>query len=205
MPFYDFEAIKASTDILKVAEDLQLTLKKSGAGYRCACPACGANNERGLVITPGKGYYCFAQMKGGDVIALVGHTLNIGTKEAAGWLQEMYFTGEGTRTVQSQEAGQVPTVPPKKESREKPAASFNPNAYLAKLRYSDEIAALGISQQDAEAIGIGWSNSGMHKGIAFALRYDTGEIAGFCSVIGGEVKLPKQLLPRTVHVLKRSA
>jgi hypothetical protein len=84
------------------------------------------------------------------------------------------------------------------------ARPFDPEAYAAKLQYTEDVAALGISEEDALALGIGHSAAGMHKGIAFALRWPTGEIAGFCSVISGEVKLPKSLIPSKVVQLRRA-
>jgi len=88
MPNIDFAAIKAAVSLQKAAEFLGLELKPSAGAFRCACPQCEKGGDRGLVITPGKGFYCFGVKKGGDVISLVAHVRDIGQREAA----EQLFT-----------------------------------------------------------------------------------------------------------------
>jgi hypothetical protein len=50
------------------------------------------------------------------------------------------------------------------------------------------------SEADAQALGIGFVSTGLHRGrIAIALRWPSGEIAGYGSVEGGTNKTAKQI------------
>ncbi len=133
---------------------------------------------------------------------------NIGQQDAAFFIQEQYGTSESTSNSTSTViAKTVPshTVPQKTESRKQPAPTFNPEDYLTKLVYNDDVAALGINEEDAQALGIGFVNTGLHRGrLAIALRWPTGEIAGFGSVEGGTIKLPSKLIQPKVVALKRA-
>jgi DNA primase len=84
----DFQQIKAMVSLEKAAEFCGLELKRSGDAFRCACPQCLKGGDRGIVITPGKGFYCFGVKKGGDVIAMVAHVKGIGQLAAASLLLE---------------------------------------------------------------------------------------------------------------------
>jgi CHC2 zinc finger len=89
----DFQEIKVAVSLEKAAESLGLQLKPSGGAFRCACPKC-EGSDRQLVITPGKGWYCFNAKRGGDVIALVAHVKGIGQREAAAALVEQFLSKE---------------------------------------------------------------------------------------------------------------
>jgi hypothetical protein len=82
------------------------------------------------------------------------------------------------------------------------APAFDPSVYPAKLRYTDAVRDLGLTEEDAELLALASHWLGLHKGIAFALRWPTGEIAGFCSVTDGTVKLPKRLIPPKIVQLR---
>src|SRR3954469_15235408 len=96
--FIDFAALKAAVSIDKVAEWLQLDLKKQGSGQlRGCCPIHNGTNEREFVITPSKGlFFCFGPCGGGDCIKLAAHVLKIGTKEAAQKIAEHFDFGNRT-------------------------------------------------------------------------------------------------------------
>src|SRR5438105_3102300 len=84
MSYVDFAALKEQVSIDKVVTMLGLEMKKSGAQIRSACPACRSGGDRALAITVDRGsYYCFAERKGGDCIALAAHVLGIQPREAA--------------------------------------------------------------------------------------------------------------------------
>ncbi len=83
----DFVKLKETVSILQAASLVELKLTQHGDAYRSPCPACQSGGERAIVITPAKkAYYCFAEKKGGDVIALVAHVRGIGQRAAAEWL-----------------------------------------------------------------------------------------------------------------------
>jgi DNA primase len=87
----DFTEIKATVSLEKAAEFAGLKLTRDKDAYRCACPQCLKGGDRGLVITPGKGFYCFGVKKGGDVIAMVAHVKDIGQREAAELLHKQFI------------------------------------------------------------------------------------------------------------------
>ena len=83
MAFIDFAELKDKLSFGETINLLELGLKRSGNQYRGPCPACGTGGDRALVVTEGKGFFCFAEKKGGDQIALAAHILGIGAKDAA--------------------------------------------------------------------------------------------------------------------------
>ena len=80
----------APADILSVAESLGADLKPSGIGHRgFSCPVCGG---RGCFSINRQFFKCFRRDVGGDVIALVRHTLNVNRREAERWLNSENWT-----------------------------------------------------------------------------------------------------------------
>src|SRR6202161_3463406 len=75
--YHDFAAIKAAVSFGQVVSMLNLNGKQHNHQWRGPCSACNSGGERALVITEGKGFYCFASKKGGDQIALVAHIRDI--------------------------------------------------------------------------------------------------------------------------------
>src|SRR3954471_18947885 len=96
--FIDFAALKAAVSIDKVAEWLQLDLKKQANGQlRGCCAMHGGSNEREFVITPSKGlFFCFGPCGGGDQIKLTAQVLKIGTREAAQRIADHFKLGNST-------------------------------------------------------------------------------------------------------------
>jgi hypothetical protein len=85
----DFAKLKEQVPIQQAAELLGLDLVPDGQAFRCPCPQCQRGGDRAIVITPAKkAYYCFAEKKGGDCIALVAHVKGMGQRQAAEWLLE---------------------------------------------------------------------------------------------------------------------
>lgn len=217
MPFIDFAVVEELATIEELADMLGLKTKRHGAAQiRCSCPVHGGE-ETTLAISPGvrskRGsqgvFFCQKAKSGGDRIGLVAHCMDIGQQDAAFFIQEQFGangTVESTRTVDSTVSKKRATVPQKTESRSQPApTSFDPNSYLSKLVYNDDVAALGINEDDAQSLGIGFVTTGLHRGrLAIALRWPSGEIAGFGSVEGGTIKLPSKLIQPKVVALKRA-
>jgi hypothetical protein len=67
------------------------------------------------------------------------------------------------------------------------------------------VEALGLSQETAEAHGIGYAPKGMTKGyVAIPIRLPTGELTGYIGVT--EAKLPKEFhFSNVVTFPKKSA
>ncbi len=179
MPGYlDFEQIKADNPIDRVAENEGLELKKSGQQLRGPCPT-GKGGERSFVITPDKGkWYSFAAETGGDVISLVSFIHDCSAKEAASMLAERSGTVPEKRRSK-------PSSPQGKEAR----GGFRPLDYLQADHPAVE--ALGMTEEDAEALGWGFAPRGMMKGlVAVPIRRDDGTLAGYIGI--EEARLPKE-------------
>jgi hypothetical protein len=205
MPYISFEEVERLASIEQLAEMLGLNAKKSGRQLRCSCPVHGGD-ERTLAITPdvkskrgSEGvFFCQAGKSGGDRIGLVAHCMDIGQQDAAFFIQEQYGTGNSTVVAKD-----VPKATVPQNRRAEPTASqFDPAKFAAKLEFSDEVAALGIGEDDAVRIGLGWHPQ--RKQIYFALRDEYGFITGFVGV-KGELKMPPKLIPNpSVVKLKRA-
>ncbi len=80
------------------------------------CPVHGGG-DRTFVVTPGRGFFCFAEKQGGDQIALVSHVKEIPPKEAASFIAA--HSGHPPSTVPS-------TVPPAHPGRTGAGARTEP-------------------------------------------------------------------------------
>ena len=184
----DFSDIKEKVSIEQAVEMLGLEVTKSGAQLRAPCPACGNGGPRALAITPAKGLaYCFSAGVGGDVIFLASNVDKCSLVEAGNRLADYFKIG--------QKKPHAPQATENKKAAAKPPSQFNPSAFAQKLEYSPEVEALGISEEDAQALGIG-----SYRGKTYiAMRYDTGDIAGFAAV---EIaKFPLKLLPQAHNIV----
>jgi hypothetical protein len=204
MPQYlPFKEIAESVDAEAVARHVGLAMKRSGKELRSACPSCNSDDERALAIFPEtNSFRCYASQLSGDCIALYGHLTGTGMYQSAKYLQEQFGAATAAHTTPvttPQKPGVAPSPP---ASSAAPAGSqgrsvpFDPQKFLAKLDYTSEVQALGISQEDAEALGIGVTRGKLW----IALRHDDGSIAGFAEVT--VAKLPKTLLPRSGNVVR---
>lgn len=215
----DFKAIAESVDIFQVAQALQLVVKNG----RADCPIC--ESERSIeLVEETNTFLCYAgtpragnKYLAGDCIALYAHIKATGMYQAAKEISEqlvryrgIVHTNPDRATVSAttpQKPGEMsPSVstapsPPRKGT----AGEFDPEAYAAKLAYSPEVAALGISEADAAQFQIGFASTGFHRGkVVFPIRHPSGEIAGFASYANGEFKFPTRWLPVKVVQLKRA-
>jgi len=60
--------------------------------------------------------------------------------------------------------------------------------------YTENVEALGITEEQAKALGIGENRGHVYC----AMRYESGAIAGFLHLAAGKLVLPKNLLPDQV-------
>jgi hypothetical protein len=164
LPYLDFAEIKRTTTFADAVSLLGLTLKQHSNQWRGACPACQSGGDRALVITEGKGFYCFAAQKGGDQIALVAHIRDIPVKEAAELL--------------------VNTPERKGTSTAEPVTGIVPGLKPLDLDHEhDAVVALGFDPADAQQLGIGYAGKGIMRGlVAIPIRLPSGELAGYVGV-----------------------
>jgi hypothetical protein len=189
--FIDFGELKQRTKIEDVATWLGLTLKlEGGKTLRGACPACGG--ERKLAITPSHvrddgsvgSYFCHAEKKGGDLIALVKHVRGTNTMPEAAKLIADHFGG-GT-----------PAPSPAARRDKQPAAQrsqgYDPEAYVERLDPANElITSLGVSVATFKTFQAGYAASGVHRTkLALPLHNRDGKLIGhFGRSIKGESPL----------------
>lgn len=173
MPYVDFAALKEAVDIEQVANLLQLELKRSNNQLRGACPVCNSGSDRTLVVTPAKGaFYCFADKKGGDLIALAAHIRGESAKDAAVFINNSL------------------TVPEEKEVKETEIKKLQP---LSLDNEHELVTAVGFDPIAAEALGIGYCPRGVMKGmVAIPIRDERGELLHYVGV-DCPVTLPKAL------------
>jgi hypothetical protein len=211
MPYVPFEEVEALASIEQLAEMLRLETHRYGnAGQlRASCPLCGGDNTT-LAISPGvrskRGslgvFFCQRAKKGGDRIGLVAHCMGFETnqnpqQDAAHFIQEQFGTSAVTSTENNKKRTTVPTSP---EGRSQPAPNqFDPDKFAARLHYSDEVAALGISEEDAERLGIGWHPQ--RKAVYFPIRNPDGSKSGFIGHKDGKLVLPPQWLAGSPKVV----
>ena len=198
MPFVDFAAVKEAVSFTDTINYLELSLKKSGSQWRGACPACKTGGDRALVITEGRGYFCFADHKGGDQIALAAHILAISVKDAA---QELAHRAgivpvqESTRT--SNRTGS--TVP---KSEEGTGSKLQPLSYLEHSH--DAVIAIGFDPTVAEQLGIGYAPRGIMRGtVAVPIRDEHGVLQGYIGI--EEARLPPDFQSTVVTPFRKRA
>lgn len=189
----DFQDLKARFPIENAIPLLGLTMKQNGRQWRGACPRCNGN-DRSLTITQDKGYYCFKDQKGGDVIALVAHVLNTGARDAA---QKI---ADHIGTVPQEPTGSKPTVSEAVKEKATPTAttSLQPLAYL--VYDHEQVRALGLDAETAQALGIGHAPKGLMRGRVVLPIYHKRELVGYAGIASGaDVKLPTNLKERVTR------
>lgn len=209
--YIDFEAVEQLASIEQLATMLGLELKRSGSALRCECPVHGGDH-RTLCVSPQvrsrKGsegvFYCQQDKTGGDRIGLVAHCMELGQQDAAFFIAQQFgmeianSRGTSTTVTTSQ-----PHVPPAREkaatSRETTRPEFDPLAFLAKLTYSDEVKATGLSEEDAKSLGVGFYRGKLYQ----AARWPNGNIACFTTPDGASLKFPAKLVqPKEAKILR---
>ena len=193
MPNIDFAEIRERVSLEDAIGYLGLQMKRDGAAYRSACPQCKSGGDRALVVTPGKGYYCHAQKRGGnDSTALVAHVKALSQRDAAAELHE-HFLSEKRPVPQATTSGS-----------KKAASGFDPDAFAGNLVYSGEVEDMGISEDDAYALGIGYHPR--RKAVYMPIRNLDGTLAGFVGIADAQaIKLPPKWILSSVVPFKARA
>jgi hypothetical protein len=192
----NFKELAERIDIMDVAASLGLTMTKE---KRCACPTCGGDTRGIQIFEETNSYRCYRSDTSGDCISLYAHVKRYsGMYRAARELSEQF----GSATAQ-------PTLPQKPERRtatkeaQPTPAPFDPEKFAAKLSYTEEVEALGINEEDATRLGIGYHPQ--RKAVYFPVRNPTGELSGFIAAKNGELILPPRWIVSTNVVrLKRA-
>jgi hypothetical protein len=147
-------------------------------------------------------FYCQRDKSGGDRIGLVAHVMEMGQQDAAFFIAQQFGTEIANGRTVDGDTVTVPTASKAQatapQARQKASTSrettrqpkseqpFDPAAFAAKLVFSDEVASLGFSEEDAEHFGVGF-----YRGKVYApLRHPDGTIACFCDYGNGTLKLP---------------
>lgn len=177
MAYVAFDELKSRLKIEDVAKMLQLTTKEHNGQLRSACPRCKTGGDRALVITPAKSaFFCFAEKKGGDLISLAAHILDVSARDAAVAIDKHFGGnhGSGAGTVQAR-TSTVPATPPANAPRE-------PLRPLDYLEPAHELAlGLGVSEATSKAFGAGYAPKGIMRGrYAIPLHDRRGTLVAYC-------------------------
>lgn len=196
--FIDFSAVKEAVSFSEAIELLDLKLKHAGNQWRGPCPTCENAGDRALVVTEGKGFYCWGQRKGGDQIALAAHVLELPAKDAA---QELAVRAG---IVPSQERN---STSGKVQSRTVPESEGAGGSKLSPLSYleadHEAVVAVGFDPKKAEAMGIGYAPRGLMRGtVAVPIRDETGILLGYIGVT--DAVLPPDFMTNVVALKKRA-
>lgn len=184
--FVDFQELKERVTYAQVVQLAGLQMKHSGTQWRGPCPRCKKGGDRTLVVTEGKGYFCFAEHKGGDQIALYAHVKNCSVKDAARDLSRA-CARDST----------VPTTVP-----EKVEGGMSPLTYLE--HDHDAVRAIGFDVEVAKRLGIGYAPKGLMRGtVAVPVRDENGVLQGYIGIEDG--KLPPDFMTNVVSLDKRRA
>jgi DNA primase len=178
--FIDFEAVKEAVSFATAIDLLGLQLKKAGNQWRGACPAC-KGGDRSLVITEGRGAYCFSEGKGGDVLWFASHIRGCDAKTAAQFLMD--------------------TVPQEKPASGEQKGGFEPLAYLEAEH--EALQALGFNLELCKELGIGWAPKGILRGtIAIPIRDATGKLHGYLGAT--DLTIPASFMANVVEFKKKA-
>src|ERR1041385_6933878 len=132
--FIDFAQLKEGVTIGQVAQMLGLKLTTKGNQSRGPCPACQQGGDRALAINAEGKFYCFADKKGGDSIALCAHITGKSQRDAAQQIATHFRFTTGAAPP-----AQQPVQPARK-------STFDAEAYLAGLDPGNEaLQPLGLS------------------------------------------------------------
>ena len=207
MSFIDFAELKARIGFSEVVARLNLEGKQSGNQWRGPCITCNSGGDRALIITEGKGAYCFALKKGGDQIWLTAHILDVSVKQAAEWLSQPTEARHVTST--SRPTSTVPAAPPAAAPVQAPDDSRLEKVAARLIHEHSEVQALGLSPARAEALSVGYIKNGVLAGRVLFPLYEDGNLVGFLGFakdLVPVIKFPKNLLDESqtnVVALKR--
>lgn len=173
----NFTEVKERVSLPDALKMLGLQLTEKDGVYRGKCPACNTGGERALVVTTGKGAFCFAAKKGGDVIWLAAHIKGIEVKAAAEFLM-----------------GKEPT--PQKEQVMSNGGTLKPLDYLDPKH--EKVLEI-VTEETARFVGMGYAPKGIMRGtVAVPLHDATGTLVAYVG-LEEPYRLPTGFL-RTQHI-----
>lgn len=185
--FLDFAELKELVSFSQAIDLLGLQMKQSGVQWRSACPTC-KGSDRSLVVTEGRGFFCFTKHAGGDVIAFAAHIRDCSAKEAA------QFLADGINHSS-------PTVPQKEVGADE-VKGFTALTYLENDHAA--VKAIGFDIEFCKKHGIGYAGKGILRGtVAIPLRDEDGILLGYLGI--EDAKLPPSFTANVVAFGKKSA
>jgi len=90
--------------------------------------------------------------------------------------------------------------PSPQQKRAEVKKGFDPAAFAARLSFTDEVAELGITEEDTTRLQIGFTRGRVY----FPIRNEDGSVAGFVGYADGQLKMPPQWIGTNVMKLKRA-
>lgn len=196
--YIPFEQVEELADIERLAQMLNLPVRKSGVQLRCPCPVHGG--DRGLAITPSvrsrRGslgvFYCQEAKEGGDRIGLVAHCMEMSQQDAAFFIHSQFGDGN-SEPVNSNTVSNSRATAPQNDRRAEPTApKFDPDAFLSKLQVPE-----GMSEEDAKTFRVG-----VHRGALYVPAvYPSGIVAGWWKLQDGKLTPPREWLPDSAKVV----
>lgn len=182
--FVDFAELKKRVRIENVVALLGLKMNQKGDQWRGPCTACKSGGERALAVnTTKQSYYCFAQAKGGDLIALASHIQGVSQRDAAVFIDQGSGKGE---TVKD-------TVPPQRpQPQGAQEKSLQPLQYLEPTH--PKVQELGISAETATLFGAGYAPKGVLRGrFAVPVKSRDGKLLAYCGIAVEKEQSPRLL------------
>ena len=177
MSFVNFAELKEKVPVEQAIPLLNLQLKQHGTQWRGACPICKSGGNRALVVTQGKGFYCFGGKTGGDVIGLVSHIKGVTAKDAA-----LFIAQSLSQSPQERNNG-----------KDHGNRTIHPLSHLEPGH--ENILKLGLSKETAEHIGAGYTGKGIMRGrVAVPIHDAEGGLIAYCG-LGDELHFPSGFEP----------
>jgi len=160
-----FSDVKARVSLEDAVAKLGLQLTDHSGALRGKCPACESSGTRNLVVTPGRGAFCFACKQGGDVIWLASHVKGIDVKSAAEYLA-------GTPETEAKN-----NVGPKRE--EQTGKGLKP---LDHIQHKHQRVQELITEETAIALGVGFTNKGIMRGCVAVPIHEHGSLIAYVGI-----------------------
>src|SRR4029077_12455798 len=187
--FVDFAELKNRVKIEQVVPMLGLQMRQKGDQMRGPCPRCKAGGERALAVnTTNQSYYCFAEGKGGDLIALTAHIRDLSQRDAALLVQNHFENSAPVNSARS-------TVPVPATSPRPPveARVLRPLDYL---QYAEAVGGLGLSEATCTHFGAGYAPKGIMRGrFAVPIHDRQGTLLAYVGIAVAQEQSPKLLFP----------
>lgn len=174
--FVDFAVLKQRVKIEDVVALLKLQGVYKGEQWRGPCPACNQGGERALAVNTGKqSYYCFAEKKGGDLIALTAHIRQVSQRDAAVFVEKGFGNSDTVHSAPVTVPAQRPQPQPRKQG-------FDAEAYAKTLDPAHAaLEHLSVSPETLRTFQAGYSSSGINRGrLALPVHDRNGAVVCYC-------------------------